>query len=98
MISRDVRNAPKPAKIAGEIGLSLSQFYNLFRKDTGTVPAKYIRTLRYEKARELLVNSQLSVKEITGLVGVCDVSHFVRDFRKFYGSSPGDFRRAHRAV
>jgi transcriptional regulator GlxA family with amidase domain len=93
MISQDVRSAPAPRAVAGMMGLSLSHFYDLFRKETGTVPATYIRSLRYEKARELLVNSQLSIKEITHLVGFNDVSHFVRDFQKIYGASPAKFRR-----
>ena len=93
MISQDVRGAPAPREVASLMGLSLSHFYDLFRKETGTVPATYIRTLRYEKARELLVNSQLSIKEITHLVGFNDVSHFVRDFQKIYGASPVEFRR-----
>ena len=93
MISQDVRSAPAPREVASLMRLSLSHFYDLFRKETGTVPATYIRTLRYEKARELLVNTQLSIKEITHLVGFNDVSHFVRDFQKIYGASPVEFRR-----
>ena len=93
MISQDVRGAPAPREVASLMGLSLSHFYDLFRKETGTVPATYIRTLRYERARELLVNSHLSIKEITHLVGFNDVSHFVRDFQKIYGASPVEFRR-----
>jgi AraC-like DNA-binding protein len=95
LIGRDVRSAPGPRQIAGGIGLSVSHFYELFRKETGTVPAAYIRKLRYEKACDLLMNSSFSVKEITDLVGIHDVSHFVRDFQKVYGMSPRTFRRAH---
>jgi AraC-like DNA-binding protein len=94
LIRRDLRCAPGPRKIAGEVGLSVSRFYDLFRRETGTVPAAYIRRLRYEKAQELLTESNLSVKEITARVGIHDVSHFVRDFQKVYGVSPRGFRRA----
>jgi AraC-like DNA-binding protein len=93
MISKDIRGAPAPREIATALGLSLSRFYDLFRKETGTVPARYVRSLRYLKARELLISSQFSVKEITHLVGLHDVSHFVRDFQRIYGASPTQFRR-----
>lgn len=95
LIGRDIRTAPGPRQIAGEIGLSISHFYDLFKKETGTVPATYIRKLRYEKARELLTNSSFSVKEISDFVGIHDFSHFVRNFQKIYGMSPRSFRRAH---
>lgn len=93
MISHDIKSAPAPREIACAMGLSLSHFYDLFRRETGTVPATYIRTLRYEKARDLVLNSRLSIKEITHIVGFNDVSHFVRDFQKLYGASPSQFRR-----
>jgi AraC family transcriptional regulator len=94
LIERDIRSTLEPRAMADEIRLSLSRFYDLFRRETGTVPARYLRSLRLQKAQELLVNSQLSVKEIAGSVGICDVSHFVRYFEKMYGVSPRRFRRA----
>jgi AraC-like DNA-binding protein len=95
MIGCDIRNTPGPRQMANKVGLSVSRFYGLFRQETGTAPASYIRKLRFEKARELLTNSNFSIKEITYLVGIHDVSHFVRDFRKAYGMAPRAFRRGH---
>ena len=93
LIQRDIRLAPRPSQMASLTGLSISHFYALFRKETGTVPATYVRRLRFERARDLLSNPRLSVKEITHLVGVDDLSHFVRDFKKVYGMSPRSYRR-----
>lgn len=85
-----------PREISTKSGLSISQFYNLFRNETGITPAAYIRKLRYERASELLINSNLSVKEITGAVGICDVSHFVRTFHEIHGLPPIAFRHKRR--
>lgn len=85
-----------PRDISSKSGLSTSQFYNLFRNETGVTPAAYIRKLRYERASELLIQSNLSVKEITGAVGIRDVSHFVRTFRGIHGRSPKAFRHEQR--
>jgi transcriptional regulator GlxA family with amidase domain len=93
LIKLDVRRAPRAHQMADQIGLSVSHFYDLFRKETGTGPAAYIRRLRFERARDLLSSSRMSVKEITHMVGVDDVSHFVRDFKRFYGMSPRNYRR-----
>jgi transcriptional regulator GlxA family with amidase domain len=95
LIERDIHLTKEPRKMADEVRLSLSRFYDLFRQETGTVPARYLRALRFQKAQELLVNSYLSVKEIANAVGIHDVSHFVRDFQKIYGISPRRFRRSY---
>jgi len=98
LIGRDIRRPLRPAELAAEVGLSVSRFYDLFREATGAVPARYIRRYRFEKAKELLLTTNLSVKEVANCAGIRDDSHFVRDFRKLYGMSPRAFRRAHRAV
>lgn len=46
-----------------------------------------------ERARYLLETSFLSVKEITHTVGLNDESHFVRDFKKAYGTPPARYRK-----
>lgn len=54
--------------------------------------AKYINSKRIEHAKELLVTTELSVKEIAGMVGVLDDNYFSRLFRKTVGISPLEFR------
>lgn len=92
LIESDIKRTARPHEIAARVRLSVSRFYDLFRQETGTVPARYVRRLRFERARDLLVTSDLSVKEIACHVGVNDVSHFVRDFQRLYGMSPRRFR------
>lgn len=95
-INENFRAALELREISSKCGLSISQFYNLFRNETGITPAAYIRKLRYQRASELLVDSNLSVKEITGAVGIRDVSHFVRTFHEIHGLSPIAYRRERR--
>lgn len=45
---------------------------------------QYLNRHRLEKTGELLVNFSLGVKEITVKVGMGDVIHFLRDFKKIY--------------
>lgn len=56
----------------------------------------YVRLARLEAAKELLETTFLSVKEIGGLAGFVDNSHFVRYFKKRYGATPSEHRKAHR--
>ena len=93
LIGRDIRAKHESRALATHVRLSVSRFYDLFRHETGTVPARYIHMRRLEDAKGLLLNSHLSVKEIADRVGIQDMSHFVRDFQRQYGLSPRRFRR-----
>src|SRR6187200_3620781 len=80
------------AELAASVGLSPSRFAYLFRRDTGIPPARYLHTLRMERARLLLERTFLSVKEVMASVGVNDPSHFSRDFRRYHGVPPTGLR------
>src|SRR5688572_8226364 len=60
----------------------------VFRSETGMSPIQYLRSVRMERARELLQTSFLSVREIARQAGLGDHSHFSRDFKRTYGSTP----------
>lgn len=78
--------------LAAHVRLSPSRLRQLFRREMGISPAKYMRMLRLESAKSLLEGSLLSVKEIVGEVGYGDVSHFVRDYRIRYKVRPSEAR------
>jgi AraC family transcriptional regulator, glycine betaine-responsive activator len=78
--------------LAGRINLSPSRFRALFTAQTGVAPAQYLQWLRLRRARLLLERTFLSVKEVMGLVGYNDPSHFARDFRRLHGAPPTAFR------
>jgi len=54
---------------------------------------EYIRKLRIEKAKQLMVNSAYSLTEIAYLTGFSDQSHFTRIFKKHTGQSPSEFKK-----
>jgi AraC family transcriptional regulator, arabinose operon regulatory protein len=85
------RDAPV-AELASAVNLSPSRFAYLFRRETGMPPARYLHTLRMERARLLLERTFLSVKEVMAYVGVNDPSHFSRDFRRYHGVPPTGIR------
>ncbi|MBR4721385.1 MAG: helix-turn-helix transcriptional regulator [Clostridia bacterium] len=51
-------------------------------------PMKYKKLLRLEKAHELLLSKEYSVKEVSNIVGYDDVSYFSKIFKKNYGYPP----------
>ena len=88
----DVRGGLSLAELAQSVNLSVWRLSHIFKSDVGMPPIRYLRLLRMEKAKHLLESSFLSVKEIAYQVGLNDESHFVRDFKSTYGSSPALYR------
>ncbi len=78
--------------IAAACELSVSQLNRLFRAHTGVAPVQHVRTMRIERARELLATSLLSVKEIAHASGFVCPNHFCRVFKSDVGLTPGDYR------
>ncbi len=79
--------------VSASVNLSPRRLGQLFRKETGMSPSRFLKTLRMERAEYLLQTSFLSVKEVTFQSGMTDVSHFVRDFKKRHRMTPTEFRR-----
>ena len=74
--------------LAQEVRLSVAHLTRLFRADTATTPAAYLRDLRMQRARALVERTSLSVAAVMAAVGISDRSHFARDFRRAHGLSP----------
>lgn len=83
---------PSVEAVARYAGVSARQLERLFCLEIGMGPAAFLRHLRLEYARWLLENSTRKITEIAIDTGFADNSHFSRDFRAAYGSSPRDFR------
>ena len=92
LMRRDLRARLTLNDMARAVNLTSFHFCHLFKAETGRSPAKYLKTMRLERARELLETTFLSVKEIRALVGLNDESHFARDFRTTYGVTPQQHR------
>lgn len=88
----DVRGELCLSEFAQSVNLSVWRLCHIFKSDVGMPPMRYLRLLRMERAKFLLESSFLSVKEIAYRVGLNDESHFVRDFKSTYGSSPALYR------
>ena len=83
----------KMDEIAEVAGLRLRRMERMFKSNLDTSPASFYRGLRLEKARELLLHTNLSTLEIGVLTGFSSSSHFAMAFQKHYGMRPTDARR-----
>src|SRR5215813_14199915 len=82
------------AEIAGAAYLSEFHFARLFKKVTGATPHAYLASLRVERARRLLAESDLPIAEVGAQVGYTSQSHFTKIFREATGMTPKAFRDA----
>ena len=79
--------------IANKCSLSLRQIERLFHKYRGVTPSQYYLSLRLSHAKQLLLNTNNSVIDISIATGFETQSYFTACYRKFFGSSP----RSHRS-
>jgi AraC-like DNA-binding protein len=79
--------------LAREFKLSASHLQHLFKALTGSRLGRRLVELRLEKASLLLLDSNLSIKEIAYTVGYRHPSSFVRAFERFFQQSPGEYRQ-----
>ncbi len=90
------RNYQKPlhvSMLADMCHLSVSRFMSLFKAEQGITPMQYLRRLRIEQARELLLTTDLPVGEIAYACGYDDPLYFCRVFGRSIGCTPTEYRR-----
>ena len=74
--------------------LGTSQFIKRFRENFGVTPKQYVINYRVDKAKYLLLDTDLPVSMVAASVGFEDSSYFTRIFKKIAGTTPHDFRKS----
>jgi transcriptional regulator GlxA family with amidase domain len=74
--------------LALSAGLSTRQLERLFRKYLNRSPARYYLELRLDKARLLLLQTNMSVIDVALACGFVSASHFSKCYRDFFGRTP----------
>lgn len=78
--------------IAAVIGMSSYHFSRLFKQSTGLSPYQYVIQCRLEKAKELLLYSNLTIAQIAYTTGFSNQSHFTQQFKRHYQTTPQKLR------
>jgi AraC-like DNA-binding protein len=73
-------------------GYSVTQLSHLIKRYVGEPFRVYLISLRMEKARNLLMTTDMTIADITQAVGYGSTSHFIKTFRLYYGNNPSYYR------
>lgn len=84
--------------LAHEVNLSGSRLRQLVKADTGLTAKQLIKRVRLFKAKSLLEQTFLTVKEVQNEVGYPDRSHFSREFTQLFAAPPSQYRRISRQL
>jgi LacI family transcriptional regulator len=78
--------------VAARLRLALRTFELQFQAEVGHSAAEEIRRVKIERAKSLLANTNLTIAQIAGLVGLNNSSYFAAFFRRHTGMTPGAYR------
>lgn len=91
-VEAEMENGLSVAALASVAGLSIQHFSAAFLDSTGMRPHRFILNRRIERAKLLLLTSDMSIAEISLAVGFASQSHFAEKFREAAGVTPLRFR------
>lgn len=80
-------------ELAQQVHLSPAHLQRLFKQETGVHISELLTERRLTTAANLLISTEMGVKEIAYLVGYGHHSSFVRAFQRRFGQAPKRYRR-----
>ncbi|MEQ6248065.1 GlxA family transcriptional regulator [Sulfitobacter sp. HNIBRBA3233] len=86
-----------PSVLAKDVGMSTRQLERLFRRYLNRSPKRYYMELRLQKARNLLMQTDMSVINVALACGFASPSHFSKCYRAHYDTTPYRERGSHAA-
>ncbi|OEC95556.1 MULTISPECIES: helix-turn-helix domain-containing protein [Rhizobium] len=93
-IEENCTRAIRLEELAELTGLSQSHFSHAFKASTGLPPHQWQTQARLEKAKHLLLNSEMPLTTVAVETGFADQAHFTRVFRKNVGAAPASWKRS----
>ncbi|MCF3108245.1 response regulator [Niabella sp. CC-SYL272] len=78
-------------KLSRKVGMSAPVLYKKLRALTNMSVNEFIKTRRFKKAAELILQKDLTINEVSYAVGYEDRKYFSREFKKYFGVAPSDF-------
>ena len=97
MMEINIEEPKSPSILAKDVGMSTRQLERLFRRYLDRSPKRYYMELRLQKARNLLMQTDMSVINVALACGFASPSHFSKCYRAHYDTTPYRERGSHAA-
>nr|WP_085800226.1 GlxA family transcriptional regulator [Roseovarius aestuarii] len=97
MMESNIEEPISPSILAKDVGMSTRQLERLFRRYLNRSPKRYYMELRLQKARNLLMQTDMTVINVALACGFASPSHFSKCYRAHYNTTPYRERGAHSA-
>jgi transcriptional regulator GlxA family with amidase domain len=97
MMESNIEEPISPSVLAHDVGMSTRQLERLFRRYLNRSPKRYYMELRLQKARNLLMQTDMSVINVALACGFASPSHFSKCYRAHYDTTPYRERGSHAA-
>ena len=97
MMEISIEEPISPSVLAKDVGMSTRQLERLFRRYLDRSPKRYYMELRLQKARNLLMQTDMSVINVALACGFASPSHFSKCYRAHYDTTPYRERGSHAA-
>lgn len=88
MMEKNIEEPISPSILAKDVGMSTRQLERLFRRYLNRSPKRYYMELRLQKARNLLMQTDMSVINVALACGFASPSHFSKCYRSHYNTTP----------
>ncbi|CUH83189.1 GlxA family transcriptional regulator [Thalassovita mediterranea] len=88
MMEANMEEPISPSLLAKDVGMSTRQLERLFRRYLNRSPKRYYMELRLQKARNLLMQTDMSVINVALACGFASPSHFSKCYRSHYNTTP----------
>lgn len=95
IMEQNIEEPISPAVLAKDVGMSTRQLERLFRRYLNRSPKRYYMELRLQKARNLLMQTDMSVINVALACGFASPSHFSKCYRSHYDTTPYRERGSH---
>ena len=82
-------------QLSSDVGMTRMNLYRKLQNITGQTPTEFIRSIRLKRAAQLLQGSQLTILQISDLVGYNSSRAFSKNFKEMFGMLPSQYAELH---
>lgn len=92
-LMKNYQNEVDLKEVAEVVHMAPASVCRFFKSSTGLTVFEYLNKIKIEYSCQLLLNTDLNIVDISYDCGFNNLSHFNKQFRKFIGKTPSEFRR-----